>query len=402
MLRHIKRMVPTYHIPGAIEFVQVMKEGGGLPFTPVHQEPEDIALLQYTGGTTGVSKGAILSHQNIIANMLQVKALLGGSIQDGYETVIAPLPLYHIYSFTINCMMMTAFGNHTVLITNPRDIPAFVRELRRWRFTLFSGLNSLFVALCANPGFRALDFSALRITISGGMALTTAVAHEWEAVTGCPIIEGYGLTETSPVISVNPPGAIRLGTIGPPLKGTEISIRDSDGQSVPVGGVGELCVKGPQVMTAYWQQPEETALVFNEEGWLRTGDLAQVDEAGYLKIVDRKKDMIIVSGFNVYPNELEEVISSHPDIAECVVVGLPDEKSGELIKLYAVSRNPHLSIEAVRDYCRQRLTAYKVPQQVEFRDELPKTNVGKVLRRVLKEEELHRRNNHGNGHEQHG
>nr|WP_242521721.1 AMP-binding protein [Motiliproteus sp. SC1-56] len=398
LLRHVKRMVPEYNLPGAISYTQVMKEGGQCgAFEPPELTQDDLALLQYTGGTTGIPKGAMLSHRNILANMLQVKALLERLTSPGREVVIAPLPLYHIYSFTLNCVLMPEIGGHVVLITNPRDIPAFVRELRRWRFTILSGLNTLFVALCKNPRFRELDFSSLKLTLSGGMPLTVSVAREWESVTGCPVVEGYGLTETSPIVSVNPPESIQLGTIGLPIADTEVRLVDADGTLVPRGGMGELQVRGPQVMQGYWNRPQETRQALDPDGWFRTGDVAQVEEDGYLRIVDRKKDMIIVSGFNVYPNELEKVIAGHPDIDECAVVGLPDETQGERIKVYVSSRNPELTVKDVRDYCRERLTPYKVPQVVEFRSELPKSAVGKVLRRVLRDEEAHKRPASGNG-----
>ena len=347
----------------------------------------DTALLQYTGGTTGVAKGAMLSHGNILANVMQVKGLLGKVASTGKEVIIAPLPLYHIYSFTLNCVLMMEMGNHVVLITNPRDISAFVKELRKWNFTIFSGLNTLFVALCKAPGFSELDFGHLKLTLSGGMALTQAAADRWKLVTDCDVIEGYGLTETSPIVSVNPPDGIQLGTIGPPIPGTEVQLLDEEGGVVPKDGIGELCVRGPQVMKGYWRKPEETALVLSG-GWFKTGDIAQIQGDGYIRIVDRKKDMINVSGFNVYPNELEEIISGHPDIDECVAIGLPCDSAGELIKLFVVSRNLQLGVKQVRDYARERLTAYKVPSQVEFRTTLPKSNIGKVLRRALRDEEL--------------
>ncbi|MEH6627387.1 MAG: AMP-binding protein [Motiliproteus sp.] len=388
MVKHVKKMVPDYKIANAVSYISAMKEGAQLSLNPVELKRDDLALLQYTGGTTGVAKGAMLSHGNILANMLQVKGLLESNTQAGRELAIAPLPLYHIYSFTLNCMLTMEIGCHVVLITNPRDIPAFVRELRKWKFTIFSGLNTLFVALCKNQQFKELNFDDLKLTLSGGMALTEAAATRWQRVTGNEVIEGYGLTETSPIATVNPPGRVQQGTIGLPIPSTEVRLLDDDDLEVPRGGVGELCVRGPQVMMGYWNQPEETALVLSADGWLRTGDIAQIQDDGYIRIVDRKKDMINVSGFNVYPNELENIICGHPEIDECVVIGLPNEHSGELIKLFVVSNNSYLSVKEVRDYARERLTAYKVPSQVEFRSELPKTNVGKVLRRSLREEEI--------------
>ncbi len=395
VLKYVKRAVPDYQLPQAVTYLQAMKTGAGLELQPVAISIDDLAALQYTGGTTGVAKGAMLSHRNILANMLQVKDLLDSVTRPGHETAIAALPLYHIYSFTVNCMLMMEIGSHVILIANPRDIPAFVRELSKWRFTIFSGLNPLFVALCKNKRFQGLDFSGLRLTLSGGMALNPSAARRWQEVTGCEIVEGYGLTETSPIIAVNPPHAVRLGTIGLPIPATEIKLLDDDDMPVPPGGVGELCVRGPQVMKGYWQQPEETAKVLSADGWLKTGDIAEIEDDGYIRLVDRKKDMINVSGFNVYPNELEEVLCDHPDIEECVVVGVPDQECGELIKLFVVSRNENLSIKDIRDYARQRLTSYKVPRQVEFRTELPKSTVGKVLRRALRDEELHKRATNG-------
>ncbi len=385
LVRHVKKMVPDYRLPGAQDYVAVMREGARLAWQPVPVSSDDLALLQYTGGTTGVAKGAMLSHRNLIANTLQVKSLLDTFTTPGREVAVAPLPLYHIYSFTLNCLLMLESGNQVVLITNPRDIPALVRELRRWPFTLFGGLNSLFVALCRDPGFQHLDFSTLKLTLSGGMSLTPAVAQEWKRVTGCAIVEGYGMTEASPIISVNPPDAIRLGSIGLPIDGTEVKVVDNEGASLPVGGVGELCVRGPQVMRGYWNQPEETRQVLDSAGWLHTGDIARIADDGYIHLLDRKKDVIIVSGFNVYPNEVEAVVMEHPDVAECVAVAQPDERHGEVIKLYVVAGSSDLSVKEIRDYCRQRLTAYKVPAQVEFCESLPKNAIGKVLRRVLRD-----------------
>ncbi len=395
LLRHVKKMVPEYNLPMAISWTQAMNRGAACSFAAVQRTPDDLAMLQYTGGTTGVAKGAMLSHRNLLANMHQARRVLSDISAPGAEIAIAPLPLYHIYSFTLNCMLMLDAGNHVVLVTNPRDLPAFVRELRRWRFTLISGINPLFYALCKQPRFQELDFSALRITLSGGMALSPDVARSWREITGCSVIEGYGMTETAPFIAVNPPQAIQVGTIGLPMYGTEVKLLDDDGQEVPCGGMGELCVRGPQVMAGYWQQPRETALVLDKDGWLKTGDVVQIQDDGYLRIVDRKKDMINVSGFNVYPTELEQTIASHPDIDECVVVGLPDKRSGELIKLYVVARCRNLTVQVIREYCRERLVAYKIPSQVEFRTELPRSNVGKVVRRILRDEELSRRHCQG-------
>ncbi|GAA6135293.1 long-chain-fatty-acid--CoA ligase FadD1 [Oceaniserpentilla sp. 4NH20-0058] len=391
VIKNIRKEVEPYIIPGHVKLLDTLKAGAKSSYKHVDTEPEDICVLQYTGGTTGVAKGAMLTNRNIVANMSQAHPLfmMGLNPDGGTESkiVIAPLPLYHIYAFTANCMVIMETGNHNVLIPNPRDLPGFIKELKKWKFNGFLGLNTLFVGLCNNPDFRALDFSNLQLTISGGMALTKSAADTWKEVTGCEINEGYGMTETSPIASFNPPGHAQLGTIGLPVSNTLCKVIDEDGTDLPLGEAGELCVKGPQVMKGYWQRPEATAETITEDGWLKTGDMAVILENGYMKIVDRKKDMIIVSGFNVYPNEIEEVVSSHPDIIECAAVGMPDEISGEQVKVFAVKSNSSVTEKDVREYCRERLTAYKVPKMVEFRDELPKTNVGKILRRELRDEE---------------
>lgn len=386
VVKRVKKMVPKFHIPKAIAFNKAMKIGKGQAFNASHTpKSTDTAVLQYTGGTTGVAKGAVLSHANLVANMIQMRAVLP-QFNEGEEIMITPLPLYHIFSFTVNCMAMMEMGSLSVLITNPRDIPGFVKELKNWKFTALTGLNTLFVALCNNPEFRDLDFSALKITVSGGMALQHATAEEWEKVTGCNVCEGYGMTETSPVVTVNPPSAIQIGSIGLPLPGTVVKVIDDDENDVPLGESGELCVKGPQVMQGYWQREEATRETMTKDGvWLKTGDVAVIQDDGYVKIVDRKKDMILVSGFNVYPNELEDVIVTHPDIVECAAVGVPDEKSGESVKIFAVSSNASLTDKDVIEFCRDKLTGYKMPRYVEFREELPKTNVGKILRRELRD-----------------
>ncbi len=386
-VRYLKRSIPDYQLPTALDYRQVLQRGQALSFVAPAIAAQDLAMLQYTGGTTGLAKGVMLSHRNLLANLIQVKSLLHGVTEPGREVMIAPLPLYHIYSFTVSCMLMVEMGAQVVLITNPEDIPAFVHELRRWNFTIFSGLPPLFAALCQQPDFHYLKFRRLKLTISGGMALTAEVAEQWQQTTGCAVVEGYGMSETSPIISVNPPDAIKLGSIGLPIPATEVRLIDDDGVTVPVGGSGELCVRGAQVMQGYWNQPQETARVLDVDGWLRTGDIASIDAQGYLTIVDRKKDVINVSGFNVYPNELESVVSAHPDVEDCVVVGVPDPEQGEAIKLYLVSSNAELNVQQIRQYCRERLTAYKIPSQVEFRAELPHSPVGKVLRRKLREAE---------------
>jgi long-chain acyl-CoA synthetase len=386
VVKYVKKMVPKYSLPSAIGFRQALAKGRGLEHREVARGMDDVAALQYTGGTTGLAKGTMLTHRNLVANMLQARvALMAGAMNEGSEVIIAPLPVYHIYTFTVNCLCMMVTGNHSVLITNPRDIDGFIKTLKSIKFSGFVGLNTLFNALCNREEFRALDFSSLKLTISGGMALTRTAAKRWEEITGCPIAEGYGMTETSPIVSFNPPDAIQLGTIGKPASGTSVKVIDDDGRALPLGEPGELCVKGPQVMKGYWNRPEDTAKTLDDEGWLRTGDIAVLQEDGYIRIVDRKKDMIIVSGFNVYPNEIEDVVAGHPDVIEAAAVGVADDNSGEAIKLFVVSRNEALDAETLRAWCKKELAAYKVPKLIEFRDELPKTNVGKVLRRELRE-----------------
>lgn len=385
-VKHIKKMVPPFNIPQAHKLPAVLSAGAREKFTPGEYKKDDVAVLQYTGGTTGVAKGAMLTHGNLVANLLQVRPMLENTVVEGHEVVIAPLPLYHIYSFTLNCGIMLEGGAHNILIPNPRDIPGFVKEVKKFKFTAFLGLNTLFVALCNNEEFKNLDFSHLKLTSSGGMALTSDAAKLWERVTGCPISEGYGMTETSPVVTFNPRSAIQLGTIGLPVLETKVKTLDDDDNETPLGEPGELCVKGPQVMRGYWQRPEDTQKSFTEDGYIRTGDVAVIQEDGYIRIVDRKKDMIIVSGFNVFPNEIEDVVSAHPKVVECAAVGVPDAKSGEAVKVYLVASSEGVTENELKEFCRERLTAYKVPRYFEFRDELPKTNVGKILRRELRDE----------------
>lgn len=395
-IRYLKRLIPEYQLPQALQYRDVLRRGRELNFEPPVLVSDDLAMLQYTGGTTGQAKGVMLSQGNLVANLMQVKALFGSVIEPGRELMIAPLPLYQSYSITVSCMLMIEIGAQVVLITNPNNIPAFVHELRRWQFTLFSGLSPLFSALCTQPDFHYLNFKRLKLTISGGMALLPDVAEQWQQATGCPIVEGYGLTETSPIICANPPNAMHLGAIGLPVAATEIRLLDEDGVAVPEGGSGELCVRGPQVMQGYWNQPRATDQVLGPDGWLRTGDIASIDAQGYLTLVDRKHDVIHVGGFNVYPNELERVIGCHPDVEDCVVVGVPNDDQGESIKLYLVASNPELTIQQIRQYCRERLTAYKIPSQVEFRTELPHSAVGKTLRRALRDAEQSKRHQGAN------
>ncbi|MEQ5767377.1 AMP-binding protein [Halomonas sp. H33-56] len=386
VVKYVKKMVPRYSIPKAVGLRQVLKQGASLEHREVERELDDIAALQYTGGTTGLAKGTMLTHRNLVANMLQAKQIIGGGLSEGSEVVVAPLPVYHIYTFTVNCLFMLEGGNHSLLITNPRDLDTFIKELSKTRFTGFVGLNTLFNALCNRDDFKALDFSHLHLTISGGMALTKAAAKRWEEVTGCPIAEGYGLTETSPIVSFNPVEAIQLGTIGRPVAGTELKLCNPDGGDPEPGEPGELCVRGPQVMKGYWNRDDETAKVIDADGFFHTGDIAVIQDDGYVRIVDRKKDMILVSGFNVYPNEIEDVVAAHPKVVESCAVGVPDETSGEVIKLFVVAKDSSLTSDELRAWCKKELAGYKVPKLVEFRDELPKTNVGKVLRRQLRDE----------------
>ncbi|MBY6189058.1 AMP-binding protein [Microbulbifer agarilyticus] len=386
--KHVKKMVPDFHFANQVNFRDAMAKGAKAPHQDVARTADDLAVLQYTGGTTGVAKGAMLTNRNLVANMEQVREALGESMKEGEEYYVAPLPLYHIYAFTIHCMCLFTTGNHSLLIPNPRDIPGFVKTLKGIRFTGFCGLNTLFNGLMRDPGFADLDFSKLHTTCSGGMALTRATAEKWEQVTGCVVTEGYGMTETSPVVCFNPAEAVQLGTVGVAVPGTEVKVIDENGNDLPNNTPGELCVRGPQVMKGYWERPEATAETIDSEGWLKTGDMAVIQDDAYIKIVDRKKDMIIVSGFNVYPNEIEDIVSAHPKVTEAAAVGIPDERSGEAVKLFVVKADASLTADEVIAYCRENMTAYKVPRNIEFREDLPKTNVGKILRRELRDEEL--------------
>jgi len=386
-LKHIKKMVPAFNLPQAVRFRDALAQGAAHPLPPVALAHDDLAFLQYTGGTTGVAKGAMLTHGNMVANMLQADAWISASTKVGEEVIITALPLYHIFSLTANGLVFTRLGGLNWLITNPRDMPGFVKELKASGFTALTGVNTLFNGLLNTPGFADLDFSRLHMTLGGGMAVQRAVAERWKKVTGCTLAEAYGLTETSPAVCINPLDLKEYnGSIGLPVPSTDVAIWSEDGQPLPVGEVGELMVLGPQVMKGYWQRPEETAKVLGSDGWLHTGDIARMDEKGYFYIVDRKKDMILVSGFNVYPNEVEDVVMEHPGVLEVAAVGVPDEHSGEVVKLFVVRKNPNLTVEDLKQFCHDRLTGYKRPRQIEFRNELPKSNVGKILRRELRDE----------------
>lgn len=385
VVRYLKRAVPSYQLPGAEPLKQALDNGARLPFDPVPTSFEDLAFLQYTGGTTGVAKGAMLTHRNMVANVLQSRAWLG-DMEVGKEFIVTALPLYHIFALTANCLNWLMIGGTNLLIPDPRNMPAFVKTLSQHRFTAITGVNTLYNGLLHTPGFSELDFSHLNVVLSGGTATQRAVADEWRAVTGTNIVEAYGLTETSPAACINPLDIEEFtGTIGMPISSTECVILDDDGNPLPQGEAGELAVRGPQVMKGYWQRPEATAEVLDEDGWLRTGDVAQMSPEGVFKIVDRKKDMILVSGFNVYPNEIEDVIAEHPKVLEVAVIGVQDEKSGEAVKACVVKSDESLTEEELRNYCAQQLTGYKRPRIVAFFDELPKSNVGKILRKDLRD-----------------
>lgn len=385
VIKNVKKMVPPFSLPNSLDFKACVESGDEAKYKNPQTKPHEIAFLQYTGGTTGVAKGAILTHRNIVSNMLQARAWIKDFISDGKEIIITPLPLYHIFSLTANCFIFSSIGALNVLITNPRDIPGFAKELKKWKFTAITGVNTLFNGLLNNEEFRKLDFSSLRLTLGGGMAVQKAVAERWKQVTGRPLIEAYGLTETSPAACINPMTLKEYnGYIGLPIPSTEVEIRDDNNKTLPTGEIGEICIRGPQVMSGYYNRPEETDKVMTPDGFFKTGDLGIMTEEGFVKIVDRKKDMILVSGFNVYPNELEDVIVHHPKVLECAAIGVPDEKSGEVVKLFVVKKDESLTQEELIKYCRDNLTSYKVPKMVEFRTELPKSNVGKILRKDLR------------------
>lgn len=393
VVKKIKKMVPAFSLPQAVKFKTAMKQGAKASFKKVNLTPDDVAFLQYTGGTTGVSKGATLTHRNMVANVIQGSEWFKGTkehvhLEAGKEVMITALPLYHIFALLCNCLLTLNLGCKSVLVTNPRDMPAFLKTLRKNPFSMITGVNTLFNGLLNQETFKDLDFSKLKMAFAGGMAAQKVVIEKWKATTGVTITEGYGLSETSPILTGNPlDGRIKIGAIGLPIPNTELAIMDEEGNPLPANEVGEICAKGPQVMVGYWQRPEETAKVFNKEGWFRTGDIGKMDEEGYFYIVDRKKDMILVSGFNVYPNEVEDVVASHEKILEVAAIGVPDDKATERVKVFVVKKDSSLTEEEVIAYCKENMAGYKVPKYVQFKEELPKSNVGKILRRVLKEEE---------------
>jgi long-chain acyl-CoA synthetase len=383
-IRRVKKMIPEWHIGGSIDFRAALARGARAPLDEAAPTHADIAFLQYTGGTTGRSKGAMLTHGGLVANMLQARAWSRGFLEEGCETVVTALPLYHVFSLTTNCMLFIKLGGMNLLITNPKDMPAFVKDLSKTPWTVISGVNTLFNGLMNQPGFASLDFSRVKFALGGGAAVHRTVGERWEEVTRRPLLQGYGLTETSPFVTCNPLNTRYSGSIGLPLPSTDVVILNDDGRALPPGGEGEICVKGPQVMAGYWQMPGETASSFTHDGWLRTGDIGVMDDKGFFRITDRKKDMILVSGFNVYPNEIENVIAAVPGVVECGVIGVPDVIAGEVVKAFVVSEDPNLSSDEIVSFCRRSLTNYKVPKLIEFRDSLPKTPVGKILRRELR------------------
>ena len=386
VIKNVKKMVPSFEIPNALDFNESLAKGNHESFKKVTLTHDDIAFLQYTGGTTGVAKGAILTHGNIVSNMIQARTWIKNFIKDGQEIIITPLPLYHIFSLTANCFVFSSIGALNILITNPRDMPGFIKELKKWKFTAFTGVNTLFNGLLNQKDFASVDFSNLKLTLGGGMAVQKSVAEKWKKTTGHPLIEAYGLTETSPAACINPMTLKDYnGFIGLPISSTDVTIKNEEGADMPLGEIGEISIRGPQVMKGYWNMPEETKKVMTTDGFFKSGDLGFMTPEGFVKIVDRKKDMILVSGFNVYPNEIEDVVSHHPKVLESAAIGVPDEKSGEIVKLFIVKKDESLTSEEIIKYCRDSLTSYKVPKLVEFRKELPKSNVGKILRKDLRE-----------------
>ncbi len=385
VIKKVKKMVPDYNLPKAISFKDTLLEGDEDKFQSVASSGDETAFLQYTGGTTGVSKGAELTHRNIVANIQQAHEWIKPTLGSDNHIIITPLPLYHIFSLTANCFIFSSIGALNILITNPRDIPGFIKELKKWKFTCFTGVNTLFNGLLNNPDFKTIDFSSLKMTLGGGMAVQRSVAERWKETTKSPLIEAYGLTETSPAACINPLNMTEYnGYIGLPISSTDVVIKDDDGKNLAAEEVGEICIKGPQVMRGYWNRPDETEKVMTEDGYFKTGDIGFMNPEGFFKIVDRKKDMILVSGFNVFPNEVEDVVSTHPKVFECAAVGVPDDKSGEIVKIFVVKKDESLTEEELKAFCKENLTGYKVPRQYEFRSELPKSNVGKILRKELR------------------
>ena len=387
IVKKVKKMVPKYNIPMGLKYRDILDKGGRLIFEPIEIKSSDTAFLQYTGGTTGVAMGATLSHKNIVSNMLQIREWMKPKLKELEEVVITALPLYHIFALTVNCLCMLQLGAKNILITNPRDLDSFIKELKKYPFTFISGVNTLFNGLLNHPKFKEINFEFLKVSVGGGMAVQKFVAEKWEDVTGCPLVEGYGLSETSPVLSCNPiDGNHKIGTIGLPVPGTEMTVLDDNGKKVKTGEAGEICARGHQIMQGYWNKDEDTRNAFFDN-WFRTGDIGIMMDDGYFKIVDRKKDMILVSGFNVYPNEIEDVVALHESVLEVAAIGIPDERTGESIKLFITKKDPALTKEEIINHCRENLTKYKVPKQIEFLEELPKSNVGKIIRRILREQQ---------------
>ncbi len=387
IVKRIKKMVPKYNIPMGLKYRDILDKGGRFAFEPIEIKSSDTAFLQYTGGTTGVAMGATLSHKNIVSNMLQIREWMKPKLKELEEVVITALPLYHIFALTVNCLCMLQLGAKNILITNPRDLDSFIKELKKYPFTFISGVNTLFIGLLNHPKFKEINFEFLKVSVGGGMAVQKFVAEKWEEVTGCPLVEGYGLSETSPVLSCNPiDGNHKIGTIGLPVPGTEMAVFDDNGKKAKTGEAGEICARGHQVMQGYWNKDEDTQNAFFDN-WFRTGDIGIMRDDGYFKIVDRKKDMILVSGFNVYPNEIEDVVALHEGVLEVAAIGIPDERTGESIKLFITKKDPALTKEEIINHCKENLTKYKVPKQIEFLEELPKSNVGKIIRRILREQQ---------------
>ncbi len=384
-VRYIKRLVPKYNLSNVVSFSHALEEGKKFKIKEFQGRASDVIVHQYTGGTTGISKGAMLTNANLVSNMLQIRTWMQNYLEEGKEITLSPLPMYHIFAFSVNCLAMLSYGAHTILVTNARDLSSIVKEFNRSKISLMTGLNTLFNALLNNGEFRKCDFSSLKITVGGGMAIQRVVADRWKEVTGCPLTEGYGMTESSPLISVNPLDGGKDGSIGLPVSSTDIRIMKEDGTLAGYNEIGEIQCKGPQVMAGYYKQPDETSKAIIDDGWLCTGDIGRMDEEGYMYIVDRKKDMILVSGFNVFPNEIENVVVQHPKVLEVAAIGVPDDKSGEVVKIFVVKKDDSLTRDELMAYCKSNLTGYKMPKHIEFRDELPKTNVGKILRRALKE-----------------